>query len=204
MRKSFYVVVVLVLVGCLLFGAWEALAYFFALLSTANPEVAAAIIGGMSTALVGIAAALLAHRSARTRASDDAHRVKKVEIYRNFLEIITRQMANENDSVTIKPIKEHELIKFLVNFRDDIMLWGSPSVINAFRNFNIQCQTGGLNTFNAVDRLYRAIRKDIGLSNWGLEPNALVKMYLSDPSELDALASANNSLKTDAEQADAT
>lgn len=203
MRKSTQVVIGIVLIGFLLFGFWEAVAYFIALLSAASPEVAAAVIGGMFTALVGIIAALLAHRSARIRASDDAHRVKKVEIYRDFLEIVARQMANENDKVSIKPLKESELIKFLVSFRSDIMLWGSPSVINAFRNFNVQCQTGGISMFNAVDNLYRAIRKDIGLNNWGLEQNALVKMYLSDPNELDTLATANNSLKSDAGQAGA-
>jgi hypothetical protein len=203
MRKTSFIVIGLALLAGLLFGVWEALAHFFGLLSAASPEVAAAVIGGMSTALVGIAAALFAHRSARIRASEDAHRVKKVEIYRGFLEIVARQMANENDKVNIKQLKESELIKFLVTFRSDIILWGSPSVINAFRNFNVQCQTGGISMFNAVDGLYRSIRHDIGLSNWGLESNALVKMYLSDPSELDALATANNSLKADAGQAGA-
>ncbi|MEO8777344.1 MAG: hypothetical protein ABI389_01590, partial [Rhodanobacter sp.] len=179
MRKTSSVVIGLALLAGLLFGVWEAVAHFFALLSAASPEVAAAVVGGMSTALVAIAAALLAHRSARIRASEDAHRVKKVEIYRGFLEIVARQMANENDKVNTKPLKESELIKFLVTFRSDIILWGSPSVINAFRNFNVQCQTGGVSMFNAVDNLYRSIRRDIGLSNWGLESNALVKMYLS-------------------------
>lgn len=201
MRKRTQVLVGILLLAGLLFGLWKAITYFFSLLSAASPEVSAAVIGGMSTALVAIAAAMLAHRSARIRASDDAHRVKKVEIYRNFLEIVARQMANDNDKINIKPLKEAELVKFLVTFRSDIMLWGSPSVLNAFKAFNTQCKSGGAAMFKSVDDLYRAIRSDIGLSNWGLEPNALVKMYLSDPSELDVLAAANNSLKGDAGQA---
>jgi len=203
MRKTVQISVGILLSAGLLFALWKITTYFFALLSAATPEVSAAVVGGMFTALVAIVAALLAHRFARVRAIEDAHRIKKVEIYRGFLEIVSRQMANDNEKVNIKPLKEAELIKFLVTFKSDIMLWGSPSVLNAFRNFNTQCQTGGAAMFKAVDDLYRAIRGDIGLSNWGLEPNALVKMYLSDPSELDALATANNSLKADAGQAGA-
>jgi len=149
----------------------------------------------MFTAFVAIAAATLAHRSARIRASEDAHRAKKVEVYHGFLEVVARLMANANPSVHLKPLKEPELVKFLVKFKSDIMLWGSPDVLNAMREFNVQAQVGDLKMFKAVDSLYRAIRSDIGLSNRGLEPYTLVKMYLKDPSELDAMITANSSVK---------
>jgi len=182
------------LIGVLL-GLWEGLHHFLALLSAASPEVAAAIIGGMFTAFVGIIAAVLSHRYARVRASEDAHRNKKVEVYHGFLEVVARLMANANSSVHLKPLKEPELVKFLVKFKTDIMLWGSPSVLNAMHEFNLQSQIGDVKMFHAVDTLYRAIRNDIGLSNRGLKPYALVNMYLKDPGELDAMITANNLLK---------
>lgn len=195
MRKYISIAVAITVIIVLIFGVWVGMRHFFALLSAASPEVAAAIVGGMFTAFVAIAAAVLAHRSARIRASEDAHRAKKVDIYHGFLEIVARQIANANENVRLKPLKEPELIKYFVKFKTDIMLWGSSNVLKAMQEFTFHAQTGDAKMFHAIDSLYRAIRADIGLSNRGLAPYALVKMHLKDPGELDAMIIANNSIQ---------
>ena len=43
----------------------------------------------------------------------------------------------------------------------------------------------------AVHNLYKAIRRDIGLSNAGLNNLELVKIFLKDPDELDLIRSSN-------------
>jgi hypothetical protein len=79
----------------------------------------------------------------------------------------------------------------LVKFKTNIILWGSPKVLIAQADFELQSRVEG-NIFLAVDNLYRAIREDIGLSNAGLPPLHLVKMYLSDPEELESLITSSN------------
>ncbi|RUQ37969.1 MAG: hypothetical protein EKK71_01905 [Candidatus Competibacteraceae bacterium] len=98
-----------------------------------------------------------------------------------------RIISGNNKNIPIKPLKEGELILQMTKFRTEIILWSSPSVINAFRNFESIAEenTGIKMLLPAVDRLYREMRKDIGLSNKGLPQNQLVKIYLKDPSELD-------------------
>ena len=93
--------------------------------------------------------------------------------------------ANVNDYLKGPEIPEKELVELMLRFKTDIMLWASPEVINAFNSFQESSGKGGIGTLVAVDRLYRAIRSDIGLSNRGLPVNSLVKMYLKDPSELE-------------------
>jgi len=202
MKKQMLRIVIFVLSAAILIGvvvgAWLASRYFVGSLRAARPEIAAAIIGAMSTAFVAIAAAVLAHRAARRRSIEEAHRARKVEIYHEFLQIVARLLANQNENVHLKPLKDRELTNFLVEFKSNIMLWGSPKVIIAFREFTANAAAKGVDVFKPVDELYRAIREDIGLSNQGLEPYALVKMYLSDPDELDATITANKALKSDA------
>lgn len=195
MHRYIYPIAAVLLIAGIAYGLWECLSYFASLLTAASAEVAAAVIGGMFTAFVAIVAALFSHRFARVRASEDAHRTKKVEIYREFLNIVTRQFAGSNEQIDVEPLADGELTNFFIKFKSDIILWASPTVLNAFRDFTVHAGAESVGMFKAVDDLHRAMRKDIVLSNWGMEPYAFVKMYLSDPSELDELVAANKPFK---------
>jgi hypothetical protein len=77
-----------------------------------------------------------------------------------------------------------ELADFFVKYKTNVILWGSPQVINAQLKFE-SASTTGENVLYATDRLYLAIRADLGLSNRGLGNRQLIKMYLKNPKELD-------------------
>lgn len=173
---------------------WVVAARLLVFLESANPSVAAAVVGAMATVLVGMSGVLYTQSQIKTREIEEAHRSRKVEIYKGFLDMVARLMAKDNPHVSLKAPKEQELINFLVGFKTDVILWGSPKVINAHLNFEKVSSSGG-NVLFAVDELYQAIREDIGLSNKGLEKHQLMKMYLKDPSELDAQSASNKALQ---------
>ncbi len=187
----------LVLIGLGLYAAYEFLSFFIVKLNSLNPNVAAAIIGGMATVLAGTLAVLLTQHQARKRAAEDSHRDKKVEIYKKFLETVSRMMAGENKDVPIKALSQKELIKYMVEFKTELILWASPQVIKSQLDFEKSSKTGE-DIFTAVNNLHLAIRADIGLSNRGLSDYELVKMYLKDPDEVNNLKSSNKSSKKDA------
>lgn len=78
----------------------------------------------------------------------------------------------------------------MVNFKTEILLWGSPKVIKAQLEFEKISGAGG-DVFVAVNDLYKAIREDIGLSNAGLNDLELVKLFLKNPDELDEIRTSN-------------
>lgn len=182
----------------LLFGAayltWIVVTHLLRFLANANPSVSAAIVGAMATVLVGVGGALYTQSQIKRREIEDAHRSRKVEIYKAFLDVVARVMARTNENVSLEPISEQALVDFLVEFKTNILLWASPKVINAQLNFEKVSSSGG-NSLVAVDQLYKAIREDIGLSNRGLDKHQLIKMYLSDPDEMDRASASNNSLQ---------
>lgn len=96
-------------------------------------------------------------------------------------------IAGQNDQISIEAPTEQELIDYLLNFKSEILLWGSPKVIKAQLNFEKISKSGGNDIFIAMNNLYRAIREDIGLSNSGLDNLELVKIFLKDPEELDEM-----------------
>ncbi|WP_226683976.1 hypothetical protein [Shewanella indica] len=182
----------------LIFGAgyllWLVAARLLTFLESANPSVSAAIVGAMATVLVGVGGALYTQSQIKKREIEEAHRARKVEIYKEFLDIAARMMAEGNENVSVKPPSQQELVDFLVGFKTNVVLWGSPKVINAQLNFQKVSSEGG-HVLKAVDQLYKAIREDIGLSNRGLERHQLVKMYLSNPDEMDEMSASNKALQ---------
>lgn len=157
-------------------------------LSSASPEVTAAIVGGMATVLVGISVVLLSQTHERKRASIEAHRLKKVAIYQAFIDMIARMIGATNQQLFVKEPNSKELAQYLFKYKSEILLWGSPEVIKAQIKFEqISEQTSNIKRLIAVNNLYLAIREDIGLSYSGLNNFELVKLYLDDESrkELD-------------------
>lgn len=174
--------------------AWFILARLLTFLENANPSVSAAVVGAMATVLVGVGGALYTQAQIKKREIEEAHRKKKVELYKGFLDMVAKMTAEQNDNVSLEPPSPQELVDFMVEFKTNVVLWGSPKVINAQLNFQKVSESGG-NVLYAVDDLYKAIREDIGLSNRGLDKRQLVKMYLRDPSELDAKSASNKALQ---------
>ncbi|WP_417537512.1 hypothetical protein [Marinomonas sp.] len=182
----------------LIFGAgylfWLVAARLLTFLESAAPSVSAAIVGAMATVLVGVGGALYTQSQIKKREIEEAHRARKVEIYKDFLDIAARIMAEGNENVSLKPPSQQELFDFMVGFKTNVVLWGSPKVINAQLNFQKISSEGG-HVLKAVDELYKAIREDIGLSNRGLDRHQLVKMYLSNPNEMDEMSASNKALQ---------
>lgn len=182
----------------LIFGAgyllWLVAARLLTFLESANPSVSASIVGAMATVLVGVGGALYTQSQIKKREIEEAHRARKVEIYKEFLDIAARMMAEGNENVSLKPPTQQELVDFLVGFKTNVVLWGSPKVINAQLNFQ-KASTEGGHVLKALDHLYKAIREDIGLSNRGLDRHQLVKMYLSNPDEMDEMSASNKALQ---------
>jgi hypothetical protein len=166
----------ILLLGFLVYMVWA--------LVEADPKISTPVIGGMFTVFGGVIVVVITQRSTKQREIDEAHREKKVEMYQGFVEVMERVLLSHNPRMQVEAIPDDELMTYMSRFGTNILLWGSPPVLRAFRNF-ARSQGIGVDIFVAVDNLYRAIREDLGLSNKGLPPLFLVKMSISDPESID-------------------
>ncbi|MDO9028814.1 MAG: hypothetical protein Q7V09_00145 [Hydrogenophaga sp.] len=180
-REFLGAAVVLILIGGVCSGVWVLGGSLVTSLASASSEVAAAVIGAMATVLVGVSAVLLSQAHERRRSREEAHRLKKVEIYQEFIGVITRMIGAANQNLAIKEIEPGELASYLFRFKSEILLWGSPRVIRAQIKFESVAGKVDIKLlFNAVNELYMAIREDVGLSNFGLNSLELMKLYLNE------------------------
>ncbi len=173
----------------LVLGTVALLRQFAAAISASGPEVSAAVIGAMATVFVGLAAVLMSQRHERKQTADEAHRLRKVEIYGRFIETIASIIGASNENLDIQAPSGKELVTYLFKFKSDILLWGSPEVIKAQIAF--EEAPAGAPKIQAVNRLYLAIREDLGLSNFGLDRRELVKLHVNDRAELDKLLNSS-------------
>ncbi|MHB8149624.1 MAG: hypothetical protein ACYDIB_05640 [Desulfobulbia bacterium] len=180
-QKILQIVLGLTLIGVIGYGIWLLARAFVDAISAASPEVSAAIVGAMATILVGVSAVLLSQAHERKRAAEEAHRLRKVEIYQGFIDMVSRLIGATNENLSVKEPDPQELVQYLFKFKSDILLWGSPKVIRAQIEFETVSGSGNTKkVFSAVNSLYLAIRDDIGLSNSGLSNLELVKLYLNE------------------------
>ncbi|MBL1379391.1 hypothetical protein [Zobellella iuensis] len=193
-KKIISVILGLIMLVALIYGVYWLGLELIELLAKLQNEVVAALIGAMATVFVGIAAVIISQKQSKQRDIDESHRPKKVEIYTKFLDAVSGLMAAQNENVSKKGMTDQELVNYLVEFKTELLLWGSPQVIKRQLEFEEVSRSNG-NIFTAVNNLYKAIREDIGLSNKGLNSHELVKMYLSDPGELDEILASNKSMQ---------
>ncbi|WP_394213683.1 hypothetical protein [Enterovibrio calviensis] len=189
------------LIGCSLgLFFWSIMELFFASLKGADVKIVVAVISAFSALTTGVVLALLNHAKAkdreilvqekiRDREIEEAHRAKKVEIYNDFLKLVSSFFQGQNQDNNKQMPKPQKVLDEFEKFQNGILLWGGPNVIIAYLNFRRVFQDNPSDMFKAVDGLYKSLREDIGLSNDGLDNYETIQLYLSDPREIDSLTS---------------
>jgi hypothetical protein len=153
-----------------------------------KPETVLTVFATMFTVLLSLFGIIYTQKQIKIREIEEAHRDKKIEIYNKFITISTNMIAADNPNIpSIKPYKDVDLVEAIFYFKKDLLLWGSPKVVKAILFFQDTSINNPTNILSSVDKLYQAMREDIGLSNKKLENNELIKIFLSDPKEIDKL-----------------
>lgn len=180
-------IIILFIILIFAYITWEIISFSIAKIMEASPNVFAPLIGAMATIIGAVTAVIITQHQTKQREIEEAHRQKKTEIYKEFIETILGVLASKNTNFSIEGLSNEELINYLFTYKTEILLWGSPKVIRAQLEFEAVSRSGG-NPLVAIDKVYRSIREDIGLTNKRLNDLDLVKLFLIDPEELDEIS----------------
>ena len=156
-----------------------------------DKQVTASIVAATGTLFAALATVLYSQRRSKERDISEAHRPQKVELYKRFMEIlmmVLRMSKADESENEAKALPNTELEEFFYGFTRDIIVWGSPGVIQAYKRFRTNDEQGTVLSLLLVDDLLRAIRQDLGNSNKGLKRGDLVKLFLRDPDEVDKMS----------------
>jgi hypothetical protein len=125
------------------------------------------------------------HKLAKEREIESRHFTEKRAVYLHFIGFIFRLFEAQK-----KPggIKEVELVKEMTKFKQNLLVWGSPDVINSYNAFEDSSEVLAASQDTAailrsVEKLYRAIRKDLGHDDRLLPEGELVGLMLNAESK---------------------
>lgn len=85
-----------------------------------------------------------------------------------------------------KPVPEAEVIQFLMDFTQRIMVWGSDDVLLAWVKFRRQTIQSGAGNGKPLDAIFifedivKAMRRDLGHRNSGVERGDILALFVND------------------------
>jgi hypothetical protein len=144
----------------------------------------ASVAAALTTAILGLLGLWYSQWHSKSRDIAESHRASKIEVYSTFFDLVEKFQAEE---INQKELSEENLPDWLrsdfAKLNRGLILWASPKVISAWLSFRAVSTSGG-NVLQAMDKMYKAIREDLGNSNVGLKSGDLIRIGLKDPNEL--------------------
>ena len=177
----------LVAIGYVAFYSFEIVSAVYSGAKTLEAHVYVPLSITVLTAVLGLTATLYTQSVSRRREIESAHRDRKLEIYLQFMTMLEELMMAEKPDLGGRPIEEGKFARDLVSIRTKAVLWGSPGVLRQLSKLGKAGANDTRFLFETIEQLQREMRKDLGLSNFGLENGFFAKLPLSDPSEYDKI-----------------
>lgn len=180
-KMLFQVVLSLLIVGGVLSLLYLGMKFIWTTLSSANPSLAVGIIAASSTVFVSLASVLISKRLEQIAAIKNQQRDKKIPIYEELIKFLFRIWRSIKDGS--KPPTEKEMIDFMFDFTQKLLIWGSDEVVSAFIRFRQSSQNPAA-VMLAIEDIWFAIRKDLGHSNKGITRGMLLGLIINDINEV--------------------
>ena len=132
----------------------------------------------------------------------------KRQMYQEYVDFILNLLSDiqEQDS-DVTPKQQKDIVKKMKDFHRKAVLYSSPKVVNAYSDMLQNAYKGNNDNFHTtvlMTNVFKAMRKDIGLSNQGLRSGAirLMRPLINDydekikPHEIGLLLNAKNANNT--------
>lgn len=173
------------LLAAIVYGLYLLVAKLWSIFSSINPTLGAGIIAASGTFIVTLVSVLVSKHLER-KAHVLAHlREKKVPTYEKIINFIFSITFAEK--IGKKQPSEKEMIKFMAEITQELVVWGSDDMIDAFYKFRMRSidnangvQQEPNEILYTVEKLLLAIRKDLGHSNKNMPKGKLLGLFVND------------------------
>lgn len=146
----------------------------------ADVTVVAALVAASGTIMATAFTVVVGQMISKNREIEEAHRAFKTEMYSKFINFTIDYVFSQTRE-DMESISQQELEKYFIKLSKDFTLWASPEVIKAWSKFRSQAgDSDSSDTLSNIDNVYKAMRKDLGNSNSGLQDKALINLYLNN------------------------
>lgn len=172
-------ILTLLIIGMVIWFGFTKISDYF---KESDSTLVSTIITACATILVGIGAVILSHNRIKSREIAERHRSAKIELYNEFNEFFYRVLSGPHEKISVDSPSEQEVIDFMSQFKHKLIFIASAGVIKAMIEFENNSGEGKTGILLYVDDLLKAMRKDVGLTTFGVNNYELIKIFLTTES----------------------
>ncbi len=152
-------------------------------LTALDSDIAVAIIAASATVLVSVISIVLGKAYEARALIQKEHREKKIPVYEDLFKFIFRILTGNR--IGGAP-SENEILEFMADFTQRIMVWGSDDVVAAlvrWRRIALdeeELKNNPIKLLLLYEQLILAIRRDLGHRNTNLGTGDLLALFVND------------------------
>ena len=174
----------LILIGGLCWGVYWVVDTVWRTLLGVDTRLAVSLLTAASTIIVSTVTVVVGKYLERKKEIESHFREKKVEIYDEFLnEFLNFFYRHHEDSgASEADLRGEDLVPFLQQWQRKIILWGGPEVLRVYvewKNY-MALHEPDAKTISLMGRFFKTMRKDVGLSNYGLDDHFFSHFLLKE------------------------
>ena len=186
MRKILTLILGFSIIGGIGYGSFMAVAGLWELFLSLDKQLSIGLLTAFTTVFVSTLTVMLGRYFERKREIESHFRASKIRMYDEFLSEFFKLFGDEE-------YNDGDLVPFLREWQRKMIVWGGAPVMSAYIKWNQHLKKHEPDAASVflMDDFFRAMRKDIGLTNSGLEKGVFSHFILRN-SELFLAASKKN------------
>ncbi|MBN1588173.1 MAG: hypothetical protein JW888_01525 [Pirellulales bacterium] len=151
-------------------------AYVIFGLGGVDPKLGALLAAAAGTTIVSVGLVVLSRYAESRAAAARLVHEKKIAVYEQLMQFLFRTLLATRSG---EPLPEADAVKFMTNFAQRIMVWGSDEVLEAWSDFRTALGEPA-RAMRAYERLVLTVRRDLGHENRNLGPGTMLSLVLDD------------------------
>ena len=169
-RRAFDIVVACFVLGLVGLALWFAIP----IIQAADANVQASIVGLFGVFVTG----LVTNVYTRRREINARHFSEKREAYGKIIDIVVEAMSSAKSG---KSGRTKNLENKMIACKKELMIWGGSEVIQLWNKFELESakeSTAPNNVLGLLEKVLRALRKDLGHDDHSLEFGNLIGLFI--------------------------
>ena len=180
-KKSASILLALAVLGALIWGIYWIISSIWDALVSVDTKLAVGIVAAFTTVLGATLTVTIGKYFERKQAVEADFRERKVEIYDEFLGEFFKLFESQNN------LDDSRLVSFFQEWNRKVTVWGGSEVLRSYIKWmghflqHSQRSEPKAESMFLMGDFVLAVRKDLGLSNKGIDRKTFASLILKNP-----------------------
>ena len=176
-KKSASILLALAVVGASIWGIYWIISSIWDALVSVDTKLAVGIVAAFTTVLGATLTVTIGKYFERKQAVEAHFRERKVEIYDEFLGEFFKLFESQNN------MDDSRFVSFFQEWNRKVTVWGGSEVLRSYIKWMGHLKNGEPNAESMflMGDFVLAVRKDLGLSNKGIDRKTFASLILKNP-----------------------